>query len=58
MEMAIATAYLGRKYIIQKALNTLVEMFNSPHPYNKRPAVLLAQRWNIEKIIKNGLPRG
>jgi len=42
-----------KKYTIKKSSAVLKKMYNSPHPYNKRPAKLLAQRWNIQKIFKN-----
>lgn len=46
-----------KNHVIQRAFNVLKEMYNSPHPYNKGPAVLLAQRWNIQKILKNDSPK-
>ena len=42
-----------KKNTIKKAFNVLEEMYNSPHPYNKRPAILLAQRKKKKKMFKN-----
>lgn len=42
-----------KRIIIKKASDILIDMHRSPHPYNKRPANLLAQRWNIQKMFKN-----
>lgn len=46
-----------KNHVIQKAFDVLKEMYNSPHPYNKGPAILLAQRWNIQKMFKNDSPK-
>jgi len=41
-----------KKYIMQKASSTFIEMYKSPHPYNKRPVRLLVQKWKLQKLFK------